>query len=190
MMLIIGLGNPGVNYEKTRHNAGFIALDSIAESLKSDFKESGKYKAQISICEFEAGQIKKKIILLKPQTYMNLSGISASLVKSFYKINIDDVVVLHDDIDLKLGQIKHKQGGGSGGHNGIRSLDENIGSNYHRIRIGVGRPDSAGPDVASFVLNNFTQDEMIKINEAIGRIANSKSLIFEKKFTLLLGAVK
>lgn len=175
-MLIIGLGNPGSEYEDTRHNAGFLALDAIADRLSFNFQDSSKFEAEIA-----SGQIAgKKIFLLKPQTFMNLSGRSVSKVKNYYKIDISDIIVIHDELDIDLGKIRHKIGGGSAGHNGIKSLDSNIGKDYHRIRIGIGRPDNQA-EVSDFVLKKFGKAERFLIDESIVKISDNIDFLIEGK---------
>lgn len=159
MQLIVGLGNHGKKYENNRHNVGFMAVDEIAVKYGfPPFKE--KFKGLISKGEIEGVEI----VLLKPQTYMNLSGEAVQQTAVFYKISASDITVIHDDIDLSLGTVKIKVGGGNAGHNGLKSIDSKIGNNYRRIRIGVGRPEY---DVSSYVLSDFGKEEVLTINEAI-----------------------
>lgn len=180
-MIFAGLGNPGINYEKTRHNVGFMVMDKIAYHHNLSFKHLSKFKSDISFSNYNGS----KDILLKPQTFMNLSGSALVLVKNYYKEDLDDIIVFHDDIDLKLGQIKYKQGGGHAGHNGLRSLDECIGKNYHRVRIGIGRPNQ-NQEVASFVLKNFTSEELDIIEPIIDKIVSSYSQLIAKNFQSIL----
>ena len=153
MLLWVGLGNPGEKYQKQRHNIGFMIVEKIA-SQHSFAPWKNKMKARI--CEGEiAGQ---KIILLKPQLYMNKSGEPLSQVARFYKISLDSIYVFYDDIDLKPGKVKIKNGGGHGGHNGLRNIDESMGKNYWRIRTGIGRPANKEL-VQKWVLNDFSSEE-------------------------------
>lgn len=166
MHLIIGLGNIGREYETTRHNFGFLLLDQIIEdhSFQSGSK---KFKSEVF-----AGEISgKKIIALKPQTFMNLSGLAASEAAAFYKIAPENILVLHDDVDLALGKVKVKVGGGSAGHNGLKSLDEMIGKNYMRLRLGVGRPENKEFDTADYVLGKFSKEEMKIVDETNKKIS-------------------
>ncbi len=157
MFLIVGLGNPGLQYSHTRHNVGFLCADRIAFYLGfPTFKE--KFESLITERNFDAN----KIIIQKPQTYMNLSGKSVMQITSFYKIHSEDIVVIHDDIDLDPFDVRIKFSGGHGGHNGLRNIDESIGKNYWRIRIGVGRPPSK-LEVSNYVLSNFYPDELTKL---------------------------
>ena len=147
-MLIVGLGNPGPKYSKNRHNIGFMVIDELVSRFDAK---------KISSSSFE-GELYKfsNHFLLKPLTYMNLSGNSIASVKKFYKI--DEVVVIHDDLDLPFGAVRFKKGGGHGGHNGLRSADEMISKEYARVRMGIGRPEYKG-EVASYVLSDFNEDE-------------------------------
>tara|TARA_B100000902_G_C27264371_1_gene892646 strand:- start:808 stop:1365 length:558 start_codon:yes stop_codon:yes gene_type:complete len=162
MKLIIGLGNPGTRYMRTRHNAGFMAIDLVA----SEFNNTKWQKKFESLISFQTIQ-QTKVILLKPLTYMNLSGIAAQTVLNFYKIAMTDTVIFHDDIDLPLGTVKLKIGGGHAGHNGLRSINEAIGQNYIRVRIGVSRPKEDG--VANYVLGNFLDEEEIILNQSLSK---------------------
>jgi PTH1 family peptidyl-tRNA hydrolase len=167
MILIVGLGNPGLEYTHTRHNVGFMAVTAIASNLCTNFASNSKFKGNIASSTLSG----EKILLLKPDTYMNLSGAAVQLVCSYYKINAAQVIVIHDDIDLALGDIRIKCGGGHAGHNGLKSIDSHIGKNYFRVRIGVGRP-SHSEDVAHYVLENFSKTEKVAIEEMIESIPN------------------
>ena len=154
-MLIVGLGNPGPNYTNTRHNIGFMVIDALV----------AKYNAHKISTPANAELFKfQNHFLLKPLTYMNLSGDAIAQVKNFYKI--DDVVVIHDDLDLPFGAVRLKFGGGHGGHNGLRSTDARIGKEYMRIRMGIGKPEHKG-EVASYVLSDFTTQEAEHLKEWI-----------------------
>ena len=154
MYLVVGLGNPGAQYVDTRHNIGFIAADEIFRRFKfSSFKN--KFDGLVA-----EGQIAgEKVLLLKPQTYMNLSGNAVVKAAMFYKILPDEIIVIHDDMDLNVGQMKAKCGGGAGGHNGLKSIDSHVTPNYNRIRIGVGHPAGRGPEVVDYVLGRFSKAE-------------------------------
>lgn len=170
MHLLVGLGNLGINYINNRHNVGFMAIDYISESHKFPmFKE--KFKGLVS-----KGEINNSpVILLKPQTYMNLSGESILKATSFYKIPPEKITIIHDDIDLPVGKIKIKIGGGNAGHNGLKSIDKVLGNNYRRIRIGVSRPQNQ-QSVSDYVLSNFSNEDKPLIDDAIIHINNN---IFE-----------
>lgn len=157
MKLVVGLGNPGPEYSKTRHNIGFLAVDKIVE--KFNIKKSS---TRFSSTYYELNA-KNKLIVVMPQTYMNRSGIAIQGFCNFFKIPSKDVMVIHDDLDLDLGRIKVKIGGGSGGHNGLKSVDQHIGQNYLRIRLGIGKPDKQ-VDVADYVLKKFYDEEKLIVD--------------------------
>jgi PTH1 family peptidyl-tRNA hydrolase len=167
-MLIVGLGNPGPEYEKTRHNIGFMVIDELirrnnAQKLSSSSFEGICYKF-------------KNHFLLKPLTFMNLSGNSIVAVKKFYKI--DEVVVIHDDLDLPFGTLRFKYGGGNGGHNGLKSTDERISRNYTRVRMGIGKPEHKG-EVSSYVLSEFNQEEKNHLDIWIEKVSDSIEFLLE-----------
>ena len=152
--LVIGLGNPGEEYKNNRHNIGFIILDKIAESLSVDFDN---HKKKSLYARGKKGDI--QYILLKPQTFMNLSGESAIYISKFFNVSVEDIFVIYDDMDLPFGTFKIKKGGSSGGHNGIKSLIAQLQSeDFFRIRIGIGRP-SFGNKVNDYVLSSFSKSE-------------------------------
>ncbi|AML50327.1 aminoacyl-tRNA hydrolase [Falsihalocynthiibacter arcticus] len=153
MKLFVGLGNPGAKYAQNRHNIGFMALNAIA----SDHGFAPwKSKFQGSVSEGKLGS--EKIILLKPETFMNLSGQSVGEAMRFYKLTPDDVIVFHDELDLVPGKIRVKQGGGHAGHNGLRSMHQHIGDTYGRVRMGIGHPGHKDR-VAGYVLHDFAKSE-------------------------------
>ena len=154
MKLIIGLGNPGSEYLNNRHNLGFMALDSLSEHYQFEAWRS-KLDGLFSTKFFGS----EKIILVKPQTFMNLSGICVAKFKQFFKINEKNIFVIYDDIDLNFGDRKLKLGGGDAGHKGVRSISQHLGTkDFNRIRMGIGRP-STKEEVSSFVLSNFSKTE-------------------------------
>ena len=153
IMLWVGLGNPGTSYAKNRHNVGFMALDKIA----SDYSFSEWcIKGQSASCEGRIGT--DKIRLLKPLSFMNRSGLPVTSLAQYYSVPAEQVIVFHDDIDLEAGRLRVKQGGGHGGHNGLRDIDRHLGKNYWRVRIGVGRPEIK-TDVDKWVLSDFSKQE-------------------------------
>jgi len=164
MKLIIGLGNPGKEYAKTRHNVGFMVIDALAKNLGVDFKLNKKFQAEIAVIK----NGKEEIVLVKPQTFMNLSGTTVRAVMDFYKLSSKDIVVIHDDKDILFGQVKYQTDRSAAGHNGIKSLIEHLGTqDFARIRVGVawGDKEKMG-DTAEFVLRNFTKTEL----ESLGGI--------------------
>lgn len=155
MKLLVGLGNPGVRYEKTRHNIGFMVIDSLADSLGISLT---KKQNQALIGQ---GFINStKVILAKPQTYMNLSGEAVLEILHFYKDSIDDFIVIHDDLDLPFGKLRFRSGGSSGGHNGLKSITKMLNSqDFARLKMGIDRPDGF-LKVESYVLSDFLKDEV------------------------------
>ncbi|MBQ8750313.1 MAG: aminoacyl-tRNA hydrolase [Alphaproteobacteria bacterium] len=175
MFLVVGLGNPGEEYSKTRHNIGFMAVDEIHNRYNfSPFKS--KFEGLIS----EGTIDNEKVLILKPQTYMNLSGNSVVKVAKFYKISPQNIVVIHDDKDLALGKLKAKIGGSAGGHNGLKNIDSQIGQDYNRIRIGVGSPKEHNTDTISFVLSRFSKSEIEKLSTEIEFIATTINELIKK----------
>ena len=148
-MLIVGLGNPGSTYEHNRHNIGFMVIDELIRRHSAN-KLSSHTSFEGDLFKFQ------NHFLLKPLTYMNLSGNSIVAVKKFYKV--EEVVVIHDDLDLPFGALRFKYGGGHGGHNGLKSADEKISREYYRVRLGIGKPEHKG-EVASYVLSDFSEQE-------------------------------
>lgn len=167
MYLIVGLGNIGREYEKTRHNFGFLLLNQIVEDYGFS-AQSKNFKSEIFIGEIDGN----KIIAIKPQTFMNRSGISVSQIANFYKIETKNIIVLHDDLDLELGRIKVKIGGGNAGHNGLRSIDEMLGKNYLRVRLGIGRPQNSEFATSDYVLGKFSLAELIKVQKVNEKISD------------------
>ena len=174
-MLIVGLGNPGSEYESTRHNAGFLAVDSLASYFDASWQKNSKLSSFIATSIYKG----KKLIFLKPTTYMNESGRAVQAVKSYYKTDISDIVVLHDELDLDCGDGRYKLGGGSAGHNGIKSIDQEIGNLYHRIRIGIGKPPHKDM-VSDFVLSDFANSEKTIINNVIAVVTDNFKLFLDK----------
>lgn len=152
MTLVVGLGNPGTAYEKNRHNIGFMVIDALASHHKA---------TPVSKTAFQGDVFKTPdTIYLKPTTYMNLSGKSVLAVKQFYKC--DELIVIHDDLDLPFGALRFKRGGGHGGHNGLKSIDSLLGSDYIRVRMGIGKPEHKSM-VADYVLGDFSSAESEKL---------------------------
>jgi PTH1 family peptidyl-tRNA hydrolase len=173
MHLLVGLGNIGKEYEKTRHNFGFLALDEIIQKF-SLLGGQNKFSSTV----FSGVINEKKVLAIKPQTYMNRSGIAVLEACNFYKIPPENVIVFHDEIDIKLGEIRIKQGGGNAGHNGLKSIDGAIGKNYHRFRLGVGRPSHENQDVADYVLSKFSKEEQVIVDEVCVEVAKSVGELF------------
>lgn len=164
-VLVVGLGNPGAEYDRTRHNVGFMAVMHMAGNEATWKKERHARTAAVNIDGH-------RVIFAMPQTYMNLSGNSVGLLVQFYKIPLENLIVIHDDLDLPVGALREKIGGGSAGHNGIKSIDAAVGNEYRRIRIGIGHPRDLGLHVspADWVLGRFTDAQLADIEHAIDEI--------------------
>ncbi len=183
MLLFVGLGNPDPKHKFNRHNIGFMIIDALNKKFEFS-KQKSKYKGLLTYGEIN----KVKIFLLKPLTFMNLSGSSVQEIMSYQKINLENIFVFHDDLDLNLGKIKCKCGGSSGGHNGINSIAENIGENFNRIRIGINHPGSKHL-VDKHVLNDFSADEKKIIEKSIDKILVNFNLLIDKQTDLFSSRV-
>jgi len=161
MHLIIGLGNIGEKYQLTRHNIGFLVIDEITKNLNTSNVNNSNFQSTLSKSGYN--------LFSKPTTYMNNSGIAVHSIKEYYKIDLENIIVIHDDLDLPFGTVKFKIGGGHGGHNGLKSIDAHIGKEYIRIRVGIGKPKDK-LDVANYVLSNFSKEEMNKLQDIIPHI--------------------
>ncbi|MDL2295218.1 aminoacyl-tRNA hydrolase [Lachnospiraceae bacterium OttesenSCG-928-E19] len=164
-ILIVGLGNPGDKYSATRHNVGFMAIDHLAGGDATWKREKNALVTTVKVGV-------QKVLLVKPQTYMNNSGSAVLALMTFYKIPRENLIVIHDEMDLPVGEMREKIGGGSAGHNGIKSIDGVVGREYMRVRIGVGHPRAAGlqMDPADWVLGKFTPKEKTAIDAVIESI--------------------
>lgn len=182
--LIVALGNPGPDYAKTRHNVGWMFLDSLSELNSAIWKN--KFKGEYSEINFKS----EKVYFLKPQTFMNLSGESVLALITFFKINPEEILVVHDELDLPFGQIHFKKGGGLAGHNGLKSMANLLGTDqFSRLRIGIGRPIHGS--VANWVLSPFSKDEQLQLELLLKKIHDpwvmamiegiSKAGIYNKK---------
>lgn len=168
MKLIVGLGNPGKQYENTRHNIGFKVIDKLSEDLNIGLDQA-KHKGLYGMSHIGG----EKVMLLKPLTYMNLSGECIRAVMDYYDIQTEDLVVIYDDLDLPVGKIRLRQKGGAGGHNGIKSTIAHLGEeSFNRIRVGIDRPKN-GMKVTDYVLGRFTQDEESVMVEVIEKCSNA-----------------
>jgi PTH1 family peptidyl-tRNA hydrolase len=179
--LIVGLGNPGPEYEATRHNAGFWLVDHLATDLKASFTLEKSFFAWVAKARFEG----ENIILAKPATFMNRSGQSVGALSRFYKLVPEQVLVAHDELDLLPGQAKLKQGGGHAGHNGLRDIQSVLGSPaFWRMRIGIGHPRTLGlaQQVAAFVLNPPRRDELDRIEQVIDRCRSITPALLRGQF--------
>jgi len=166
--LIIGLGNPGDKYAKTRHNVGFWFIDELANHYGASFKAETKFSGEVAKVNIEGLSGNHSVWLLKPSTFMNRSGLAAHQISSFYKIPVDQVLVAYDELDLPVGTVRLKVGGGHGGHNGLRDLHAQISKEYTRLRFGIGHPGDSRK-VADYVLSRPSQDDEISIQNAIDK---------------------
>jgi len=164
MIAVAGLGNPEEGYTQTRHNLGFLILDQLAAKQALDWESKPSLKSLVSK--------DSEYILLKPLTYVNLSGESISLIVSYFKLDVSNIWVVQDDTEIPFGEVRVKQGGTSGGHNGIKSIDEAVGANYWRIRVGVGRPANSQYDLADYVLEEFNTEERGLLPTVIDRVTD------------------
>lgn len=174
--LVVGLGNPGTEYQQTRHNIGFMALDAIAEHF-GVLAWKKKFKGQTAAVAVPPSAL----LLLKPMTFMNLSGEAVGEALHFHKLTPDKVIVFHDDLDLAPTQVKIKQGGGAGGHNGLKSIDAHIGQNYWRVRLGIGHPGTRGEAVTQYVLGGFAKADRIWLLPLLEVLSEHFGLILEGK---------
>jgi PTH1 family peptidyl-tRNA hydrolase len=166
--LVVGLGNPGPGYAGNRHNAGFMVVDLLADRMRARFKA---HKARAEVVE---GRLDgRRLVLAKPKTYMNESGGPVKALKDFYKVPVDRIVVVHDELDIDFGVLRLKQGGGDNGHNGLRSITKSLGDKeYFRVRFGVGRPPGR-MDAAAYVLKDFSSTERKDLPLEIDRAADA-----------------
>jgi len=156
VQLIVGLGNPGSKYEKTRHNVGFRFLDLLAESKGLRFDAAPRFRADVATWNRAEG----RVLLIKPQTFMNNSGEAVAPLARYYEVEPESIIVVYDDLDLPAGKIRLKKGGGHGGHNGLKSINQHLGSpEYVRVKIGIGRPEHG--EVTPWVLGKATEDDRI-----------------------------
>lgn len=177
MKVIVGLGNPGRQYEHTRHNVGFDVIHELSNRLNIPLTQS-KFKGLYGIGQ-ASGQ---KLLLLKPLTYMNLSGESIRAVVDYYRIELEDLLIIYDDLDLPVGKIRLRQKGSPGGHNGIKSTVAHLGTqNFNRIRIGIDRPEP-GMSVPDYVLGRFSPDEQMSIQAAVAKSADACEAWLTKPF--------
>ncbi|GAA0353459.1 aminoacyl-tRNA hydrolase [Bacillus horti] len=181
MKLIVGLGNPGPKYELTRHNIGFLSIDYIADELGLDLNKS-KWKGLYAEGVYQG----EKIILLKPMTFMNLSGESIQEVMNFYKIPVENILIIFDDLDLPFGKIKLRYKGSSGGHNGLKSIIAHLGTDqFKRIKMGIGRPEFG--DTVSYVLGQFPLEQQDTLEEMLAHASKaSTAFIGEDDFTKVM----
>ncbi|MGH2784480.1 MAG: aminoacyl-tRNA hydrolase [Actinomycetota bacterium] len=173
LYLVAGLGNPGSGYERTRHNLGFLTVDELAARLNpGKLKRSRKHSALVA----EAHDGDARIVLAKPQTMMNLSGRSIASLMGFFKVQLENVIVVHDELDLPFGVVRVKLGGGTAGHNGLRSIVQAVGDGFVRVRLGIGRP-MGRRDPVDFVLESFTKAEAGDVAGIVDRAADAAQMV-------------
>ena len=172
IQLIVGLGNPGRKYDKTRHNAGFWFVDELARRYSASFKLESRFSGEVSKANIEG----HTVWLLKPTTFMNKSGLAARQLASFYKIPVENILIAHDELDLSPGTVRLKLSGGHGGHNGLRDLHAHLSKEYWRLRIGVGHPGDRNK-VVDYVLSQTSKNDAIEISRAIDRATDCIQLI-------------
>tara|TARA_A100001015_G_scaffold297261_1_gene378548 strand:- start:2979 stop:3539 length:561 start_codon:yes stop_codon:yes gene_type:complete len=183
MILLVGLGNPTPDSNDNRHNIGFKIIDAINQKFGLS-KQKPKFKGLLT-----TGNIgNKKVYAIKPLTFMNNSGICIRELIEYFKIDAEDVIVFHDDLDVDFSKIKAKFGGSSAGHNGIESIDKFIGKDYSRVRIGIGKPEKK-IEVSDFVLTNFSEEEKIELQKVIKNIIDSMPVLIDKKLDLFSSTV-
>ena len=183
MLLFVGLGNPTPDSENNRHNVGFKIIDSINKEFGLS-KQKPKFKGLLT-----TGNIgNKKVYAIKPLTFMNNSGICIRELIEYFKIDAEDVIVFHDDLDLEFGKIKAKFGGSDAGHNGIASIDKFIGKDYSRVRIGIGKPKTP-IEIGDYVLQNFDEEETLGIQKISKNINESITILVDKKLDLFSSTV-
>jgi len=183
MILLVGLGNPTPDSNDNRHNVGFKIIDSINQKFGLT-KQKPKFKGLLT-----TGNISnKKVYAIKPLTFMNNSGICIRELIEYFKIDAEDVIVFHDDLDVDFAKIKVKFGGSSAGHNGIESIDKFIGKDYSRVRVGIGKPEKK-IEVSDFVLTNFTEEEKVDLEKVIQNIIDSMPILIDKKLDLFSSTV-
>ncbi len=171
--LIVGLGNPGPGYAMNRHNVGFMVVDLLADRMGGRFKRAAKAQAQVVEGRMgPPGPDSRRVVLVKPMSYMNLSGGPVNALRDFYKVPLANIVAVHDELDIDYGVLRLKLGGGDNGHNGLKSMTKAMGPDYHRVRFGIGRPPGR-MQVADFVLKDFSSVERKELDYCVDRAADS-----------------
>ena len=183
MILLVGLGNPTPDSNDNRHNIGFKIIDAINSEFSLS-KQKPKFKGLLT-----TGSIQdKKVYAIKPLTFMNNSGVCIRELIEYFKINVEDVIVFHDDLDVNFGKIKTKFGGSDAGHNGVASIDKFIGKEYSRVRIGIGKPQTK-TNVSDYVLKDFDEDEMKELTIITDNITSSLNILLDKKLDIFSSTV-
>jgi len=180
MYILVGLGNPGPKYSMNRHNVGFMLMDAIAQHLGVRFKS--EHHAEVARTTLDIGKTRQEILLVKPMTFMNLSGTAVQSAVGFYKVPLTNLIVAHDEIDLPFGQLRLQKNRGHGGHNGIRDIHGKLGPDYARLRMGVGRPTIPQMNVADWVLQDFTQNEFAAMSDFLSDSLDAIMMMIEQGF--------
>jgi len=172
LFLIAGLGNPGKDYGRTRHNVGFMVVERLAREWKANWSSESRFKARLAQADYE----RRKALLCEPQTYMNLSGEAVVAVANFYKVPVADTLVVVDDADLPLGQVRLRPSGSSGGHHGLDSIERHLGTRqYPRLRIGIGRQPGGAREITGYVLGRFSESETGLLEMVLSRVTSQIS---------------
>src|SRR5687767_13356427 len=177
MWLVVGLGNPGNEYARTRHNLGFMVVDELAERIGAG---PWKIKLGADVCEGKLGA--ERLLLCKPMEYMNVSGQAVGRVAGFWKVPLESIVAVHDELDLPFGQLRLAAGGGPGGHNGVRSLIATLGPSFNRVRVGISKPP-AGHDGAAYVLGGFSKEEQKELPFIVGEAREAVEALVQTGLT-------
>jgi peptidyl-tRNA hydrolase, PTH1 family len=178
--LVVGLGNPGPEYAKNRHNVGFMVADLLADRTRARFSRHRRAVAMVAEARLGLGDEAPRLVLVKPMTYMNLSGRPVAALRQFYKVPLEQVVAVHDELDIPYTQLRLKCGGGEGGHNGLRSMSSSLGSkDYLRVRFGIGRPPGR-QDPADYVLSDFSAVERKELDFLVDRTADATEALVQR----------
>jgi len=176
LFVVVGLGNPRRRYRKNRHNVGFMVADTLASRRNVKFK---RWRNLAKLCEFDMEGI--SVMLARPLTFMNRSGSAVSAIVGHYQVPTDNVIVIHDDLDLPTGRLRLKRGGSSGGHKGVQSVIDEIGPDFLRVRIGIGKPETTDETI-DYVLSDFSKDQAKEIERAIERAADATEMLIASNF--------
>lgn len=181
MFVVVGLGNPGKQYENTRHNVGFNVIDELAKEYGASVTKM-KHKALIGECRVGS----EKVLFVKPQTYMNLSGETLIDIYNYYKVDLENIIVIYDDIDLNVGKIRIRKKGSAGSHNGMKSIIKCLGSGeFPRVRVGISKPEH-GQDLADFVLSRFRKEEQLDIDDGIEKACKAVDSMIKENIDLAM----
>lgn len=186
LLLVAGLGNPGREYENTRHNLGFIVVEALARKLHLTWKKQAAFESEIARWDRAAGQT---VVFAKPQTFMNESGRSLGKLAGFYKVPVEAIVAVYDDLTIDLGLVKLSVTGSAGGHNGVASLLEHLGNGFIRFRLGIGPKQPLQMDLKDFVLGKFTPDQQVLVEKNLENYVSGLSLLLEQGVTRAMNSL-